>query len=427
MHALRHLRFLVAPTLAVVIGAPCLTTAVLAQGPAPSLPASASAPQTESDAYTRYELLAPGSAKFRILYEVTATTAGATHYFNPIRKGSIATDERVWDRATGKPLTFDVVGDSVARAGGVRGGGGDSTQQYIRVTLARPVPANGGEARILIDKTYEDAKSYYPDGNLIVFDRPLGVKRNTVVLPLGWELVSCNYPSQVLQQPDGRIAISFWNATPAEAPLVMRARMAAVPPGAPLPAPLAGRLDERAHQNREIVYFLQPPETHAFDLYHDYTESRPGTSTYLNVVRAGSTVANPRALNLDTGEPLRWEIVKGDAITKMGLDVPAAEVTSTTEVVVFRFPPVKAGESVRLRMFETYTDSARYKLMSDELVWDRTFGRPANAIVLPAGWLLTNSSIPATVSEMPDGRVRLDFINARTDEIAVLVTAHRRK
>ena len=35
------------------------------------------APQTESDAYTRYELLAPGSAKFRIIYEVTATTPGS--------------------------------------------------------------------------------------------------------------------------------------------------------------------------------------------------------------------------------------------------------------------------------------------------------------------------------------------------------------
>src|SRR6266567_1974052 len=76
--------------------------------------------QTESDAYTRYELLAPGSAKFRIIYEVTANTPGATYYFNPIRKGSVATDESVFDRATGKPLRFDVVGSAVARAGGVR-------------------------------------------------------------------------------------------------------------------------------------------------------------------------------------------------------------------------------------------------------------------------------------------------------------------
>ena len=103
--------------------------------------------QTESDAYSRYELLAPGSGKFRIRYEVTATGAGARYYFNPIRSGSVATDERVSDRATGKPLVFDVVGAAAARAGGMRVA--DSTQQYIRVTLARPVPLNEGEARVL--------------------------------------------------------------------------------------------------------------------------------------------------------------------------------------------------------------------------------------------------------------------------------------
>ena len=39
---------------------------------------AAPAPQTDADHYTRYELLAPGSAKFKIIYEVTATTSGAT-------------------------------------------------------------------------------------------------------------------------------------------------------------------------------------------------------------------------------------------------------------------------------------------------------------------------------------------------------------
>jgi len=77
-------------------------------------------------------------------------------------------------------------------------------------------------------------------------------------------------------------------------------------------------------------------------------------------------------------------------------------------------------------MFETYTDTARYKLMTDELVWDRSFGRPANAVVLPAGWMLSNSSIPGTVSALPDGRIRLDFLNPRDDDIQVLITARRR-
>lgn len=377
--------------------------------------------QTEADAYTRYELLAPGSGKFRILYEVTATTPGARYYFNPIRQGSVATDERVTDRASGKPLLFDVVNGVVARAGGVRNA--DSTQLYIRVTLARPVPPDG-EGRVLIDKTYEDARSYYLDGSDIVFTRPLGIKRNAIVLPRGYELVAANYPSQVLQESDGRIAISFWNATPAEAPVTLRARPAEALTAAPSPDGRR-RFAERAHQDREIVYFLRQPETHAFDLYHDYTESREGTSTYLNIVRSGSSVSGPMARNLDTGDTLRHEVLKGDAITAARLDV--ADVSPSTEVVVFRFPPVKAGESIRLRMSETYTDTARYTVTREgELMWDRSFGRPANAVVLPPGWLLTNSTIPATVSTIPDGRVRLDFINPRPDDIRVVITARRR-
>jgi hypothetical protein len=364
--------------------------------------APARAQNAEADAYTRYELLAPGSAKFKITYEVTAVSPGAAYYFNGIRRGSIATDESVFDRATGKPLAFSVVGYKEAREAGLRAS--DTTQTYIRVKLTRPVPADGGEGRVLIVKTYEDAASYFMRGDTIVFTRPLGIKRNSVVLPNGYELISSSFPSQVLQEPDGRIGISFWNSTPSEAAVTIRARPATVAAGA---TSVASRLGERARQSREIVYFLQQPETHSFDLYHDYTETRPGTAVYLNIVRAGSSVSNPRAKNLDTGEDLKWD-VRGDT-------------------VFFRFTPVPQGGTTRIRMFETYTDTARYKLMDDELVWDRSFGRPFNAVVLPAGWILTNSAIPATVSTTSDGRTRLDFVNARPDEIAVLITARRRK
>jgi hypothetical protein len=375
-----------------------------------ALPAMGQTPrQTQSDDYTRYELLAPGTGKFRILYEVTATTAGATEFFNVIRRGSVASDERVTDVMTGKQLSFDEVNGIVARAGGVRNA--DSTGTYIRVRLARPVPKDG-ETRILIDKTYFDTVSYKAAGDSIVFDRELGIKRNSVVLPLGYELASSAYPAQVLQETDGRIKIAFWNNTPGPAgvKLVARRSPSMQPGGQSLPAELRSRLAERAHQTREIVYHLQQPETNSFDLYHDYTETRPGIDRYLNVVRAGSTVSKPRAVNLDTGDELRFDVQRADS-----------------EVVVFHFPPVKAGETLRLRMFETYMDTARYKLVGDALVWNRAFGRATNAVVLPAGWILTNSSIPATVSTLPDGRIRLDFVNPRPDEIAVLVTARRRK
>ena len=186
-----------------------------------------------------------------------------------------------------------------------------------------------------------------------------------------------------------------------------------------------GRLAERAHQDREIVYFLRDPDTHAFDLYHDYTETREGMDRYINVVRQGSTVANPSARILDTGEALKPEILKGEAITAARLDI-GEPVRPDTEIVLIRYPPVARSASLRLRISETYTDPARYKRDGDELVWDRSFGRARNAVVLPAGWMLTLSSIPATVSETGDGRIRLDFVNPRPDEIAVLIKAKKR-
>jgi hypothetical protein len=72
------------------------------------------------------------------------------------------------------------------------------------------------------------------------------------------------------------------------------------------------------------------------------------------------------------------------------------------------------------------TDEKSYRLDGDELVFDRSFGRPHNAVVLPAGWYLTACAIPVAVSQMPAGRIRLDFVNPRPDEIAVLIKAKRR-
>ncbi|HUQ68273.1 MAG TPA: hypothetical protein VM165_02050, partial [Planctomycetaceae bacterium] len=282
-------------------------------------------------------------------------------------------------------------------------------------------PPNGGEGRILIDKTYQDAKSYHSQGGMIVFDRPLGVNRNAVVLPAGYMMTSCNVPAQVLQQPDGRIMISFWNASGAQAPLMLKAHRAAV--GAGPSSVAAAKLVERAHQTREIVYLLQQPETHRFDLYHDYTESRPGVSTYVNIVRTGSQVSNPSGRNLDTGTALQTRIVRGAEVAKVSPE--AKEVTAASEAVVFSFPPIAAGASARLRFAETYADPGSYRLVGDELVWERSLGRAANAIVLPTGWVLTNSSAPAILSELPDGRTRLDYLNPRADELQVLITARR--
>src|SRR4030095_10819497 len=94
--------------------------------------------------------------------------------------------------------------------------------------LARPVP-KGGEGRVLIDKTYKDAKSYYRDGDTIVFDRSLGIRRNAVVLPAGYRLISWNVPAQEMTDAHGRVMITFLNTSAAAAPLVIRAKTGLAP------------------------------------------------------------------------------------------------------------------------------------------------------------------------------------------------------
>jgi hypothetical protein len=402
-------------------------------------PACAEPAQTEADEYTRYELLAPETASFKIYYEVTATTPGAKYFYNPIRKGSTASDESVLDAMLGKPLHFEVVSGTEARKDPLMPDA-DAAVDYIKVTLARPVPEHDGQGRIVILKTYKDPKSYYLDGKTLVFDRPLGVKRNKVVLPPGYEVVGLTVPSQILTQKDGRIAISFLHPQSGEAPLILRAVKDAQAGDAALPrtptdkrsweSPFQGeteqeRLSERAHQDRDIVYFLQQPDTHAFNLYHDYTETRAGVNGYANVVREGSVASHPSASILDTGEQLKALEMSGADMIASKINV-GETVPPASHVVVIPFTALKTGQTVRLRIAETYTAPSSYGLDGDELVFDRSLGRPRNAIVLPPGWYCTFSSIPATLSQLPDETVRLDYWDDRPEPVDVLLKAKRR-
>lgn len=396
--------------------------------------------QTQADDYTRYELLDPAAHAFLIVYDVSATAPRATVFFNALRAGSEHEVHRVLDRMTGAELKWSIVKGSVARGEGLPSAPADN--DYLRIELPRRVP-EGGEVRLRIEKTYRDSASYSAQGDSLLFSRSLGIDRNAVVLPAGYELTAVNHPSQVITEQDGRLKVSFINRGPAAVPYTVRARrlpqrdsLGVGQQTSPEIEPLMGaspntgarvryQPSERAYQDREIVYFLQPPETHSFSLYHDYTETRPGTDRYLNVVRGGSRVSNPSAVMLDTGDRLRVETLRGAEIAARGIDIGETPGPSS-EVVVVWFDPVKPDHSVRLRISETYTDPNRYLLVGDELVWDRAFGRPRNALVLPAGWTIMINDVPAVVTQTSDGRTRLDYVNDGPGDIRVYVRARRR-
>ncbi|SRR5579871_819646 len=370
-----------------------------------------------ADTYTRYELQAPETNSFYIVYEVTETRPGAKYHFNQIRPGSEASNEAVTDRATGKPLEFGIVTGKQAKAEGA--GAADRLQDdasYIRVKLAHPVPEKG-EARILITKTYKDKASYWADGDRITFKRGLGIPKNAVVLPPGYQLFRVNIPVQTATEADGRVRISFINTYPGEAPLEIVAKKAATLT-ASRPA------SERAHQDLEILYELQEPETHSFRIMHDLTERAAGTKVHFNIVRAGSHVKNPESIDLDSGESLKFEIMTAGEAKKRQLQGVGRSPDDTEVVATFFAAPVPAGGSTRVRLMETYEDPT-YTVKDGELVFDRTFGRPRNLVVLPAGWTLTESVCPAVISTLADGRTLLTFVNPRNDEVHVIIHARK--
>jgi hypothetical protein len=387
-----------------------------------------------ADDYVRYDLDAPTSGSFKVMYEVSVTVQGATDYREAIPRGETVTEAHATDLMTGQADDVQHLSDTLV------------------VKLARAVPRNG-QGRIRLEKTVKHPSAYTMDGATAVWIEPMVARRGLFILPAGYQLIGCNLPAQIISQPDGRVSLSFMSQAPSPAlteaanvtapvvqTLVVKMRTGArTGPGAaptPLtdkrswePAPTQGpaersRLGDRSHGDRDIVYYLQDPSTNSFSLFHDYTESRAGVDNYVNVVRTGSKVSNPSAIILDTGEVLKDEILRGAAVTAAKLS-GVGNVTADTEVVVVHFDPVKPGQSVRLRISETYAAPESYRLEGDDLVFDRGLGRPRNTVVLPPGWYLTALSAPGMISETPDKLIRVDFFNGAGGNTDVLIKGRK--
>lgn len=181
----------------------------------------------------------------------------------------------------------------------------------------------------------------------------------------------------------------------------------------------------RAEQDREITYWLLAPETHQFRISHDFNVTRVGQASVHSFVRKGSIVNESQIFDLDIGERLKTYNVTGKSVN--ALKYYPNPVADDSVAVQADLPhPIGEGESVRVRVIETYTDPASYGEKNGELVWDRTLGRPRNVAILPEGWYLTGVSVPSIISLDKEGRVVCRFTNPRNDEIHVVLKARRR-
>jgi hypothetical protein len=84
--------------------------------------------------------------------------------------------------------------------------------------------AKGSETRIRIYKTYTDAASYNEKDGVLVWERPLGIKRNVVILPLGYEVIGSASPGIVSTDAEGRVHLSFLNDRDDQLPVKITAR-----------------------------------------------------------------------------------------------------------------------------------------------------------------------------------------------------------
>src|ERR1041385_4797403 len=58
-------------------------------------------------------------------------------------------------------------------------------------------------------------------------------------------------------------------------------------------------------------YELLSPDTHQFKIYYEVTETRAGSKFHFNPIREGSEATDESVIDLETGKPLKFEVVTG--------------------------------------------------------------------------------------------------------------------
>src|SRR5262245_20015125 len=247
-----------------------------------------SAPVTrlfQQDAYTEYEILAPGTEQFRVMFMPEETRAGATELVNATRGGSEGSDIEVYDPRTGKALafTYQPLPD-------------DPEGHAIHAKLPMPVP-EGGVGRVLIYKTYKDPRTYLMNGDDIVWVRGLSAQRFGVILPKGFSFISSNIAAQLTTTADGRLKLALTNPSGGGSPITIHARKT----GATFtPAP---KFTDMFLDDVKTLYDLEAPDTHAIRVEQIYSESRKGEAARLDSL-SYLPLQNLQVIDLDTAKPL---------------------------------------------------------------------------------------------------------------------------
>jgi hypothetical protein len=334
-----------------------------------------SAPVTRlftQDAYTEYEILAPGSESFRIRFLPEETRAGATELVNATRGGSEGSGIEVYDPRTGKPLEFTYAQQ-----------GNDPESHAIRAKLPRPVP-EGGIGRVLIYKTYKDARTYMMNGDNVVWVRSLSGYRLGVILPKGFAFISSNVAAQLSTTATGQLKLAFANPSGQSNPVTIHARPSTVTmPATPF--------TDMFFDDIKTLYDLGAPETGIVKVEQTYSDYRKGAHATLDQL-AYLALQELKVVDLDTAQTLA--VTKQSAASAATLDVPITD----------------DKQSAHLKVTGTLKDGS-YRVANGELVFERTLHGLRNTVLLPDGWEVTSVSQSGTIGRYQGRRPFVALIN----------------
>ncbi|MBC8088026.1 MAG: hypothetical protein H7Z40_12230 [Phycisphaerae bacterium] len=401
-HSIRHSWPLIAAISLAATAGPAVVFAQRAASPFPGgenadgslKPAARLQRLFTQDAYTEYALLEPGSEQFRIRFFTEEPRVGATELVNATRGGSEGTDVEVYDPRTGKPLvfTYEVNGENHA----------------IHAKLTAPVPA-GGVGRVLIYKTYKDARTYqhYSEANSqfgvqsgdISWVRSLSGYRLGVILPKGYAYLSSNVAAQISTLSDGRLKLHFANPSGLSNPLTLHARKTSAQF---TPTPYADMFLDDV----KTLYDLGEPDTHAMKVEQIYSDARLGAELLLDLL-GYAALSDVTVVDLDTAKPL----------------VTAKKGRST--MVKLEVPITNDKQSAHLKVNGALSD-AGYTVSNGMLRFDRPLKGLRNTILLPAGWELSSVSQSCTVG-IYQGRVFVALINLNSENAYRVVLTAKKK
>jgi hypothetical protein len=328
------------------------------------------------DAYTEYAILEPGSESFRIRFLPEETRTGATELVNATRGGSHGTDIEVYDPRTGKPMPFTYDVDP-----------NDPETHAIHARLPIPVP-EGGVGRVLIYKTYKDARTYTMHGDDIAWVRSLSGYRLGVLLPRGFAFLSSNVAAQISTTSDGRLKLAFANPSGQSNPVTIHARRTS----AAFTPTKTGT--DMFFDDVKTLYDLDTPESHRIAVDQSYSDYRMGAKATLDSL-SYLPLQNLTVTDLDTARPL--PPTKRGAVTSVALEVP---ITSDKQ-------------SAHLRVTGTLTDPG-YTIDGGDLVFSRAMKGLRNTVLLPAGWEVAEVSQSGTVGQY-NGRAFVALINLNAE------------